>query len=90
VRITGKWVAYVSTSRFSPALAGDGNLARTRTASSPIITVGYWLRGPCSPRWNSYLAGLGHHGLRTKGLELAYRQFLTLLSEMPATFGAPG
>ena len=27
-----------------------------------------------------------HHGLRTKRLELAYRQFLTLLSEMPATF----
>jgi hypothetical protein len=27
-----------------------------------------------------------HHGLRAKRLELAYRQFLTLLSEMPATF----
>ena len=27
-----------------------------------------------------------HHGLRIKRLELAYRQFLTLVSEIPATF----
>jgi len=27
-----------------------------------------------------------HHGLRTKRLELAYGQFLPLVSEIPATF----
>jgi len=37
-----------------------------------------------SPEWPSSWSW--HHGLRTKRLELAYRQSLPLVSEMPATF----
>jgi hypothetical protein len=46
-----------------------------------------WAGGmSCSPRWNGYLAGLGHHGRRVKGLELVYYQLSSLVLEIPATF----
>lgn len=43
-------VCIVGNSNWESGWTSPVGIVSGRMMSSPIITVGYWLRGPCSPR----------------------------------------
>jgi len=51
-------VCVVGNSNWQSGWTSPGGIVSGKRTSSPIITVGCWLRGSCPPRWNDYLAGL--------------------------------